>query len=187
AHSVGVCGQQGLGLAEEHTVLDRIDLLIGTFGKAWGGQGAFVVCEETIYKYLVNTARSLIFTTALPPVTIHWLNFILPIIRTMNNERQSLQEMAEKLRQALHREGLQTGGESHIVPVMIGAEKKAVAVAEHLRQQGIWVQAVRTPTVPRGTARLRLSLTAALKAKQLATLPKQIAKIAKESTPSPFL
>ena len=185
AHSVGVCGQQGLGLAEEQKVLDRIDLLIGTFGKAWGGQGAFVVCEETIYTYLVNTARSLIFTTALPPVNIHWLNFILPIIRTMNNERQALKEMAKKLRLALHREGLQTCGESHIVPVMIGAEKKAVTVAEHLRQQGIWIQAVRTPTVPGGTARLRLSLTTVLKAKQLATLPKQIAKIAKKS-PSSF-
>ncbi|CAK8720976.1 8-amino-7-oxononanoate synthase 2 [Candidatus Electrothrix laxa] len=175
AHSVGVRGHGGLGLAEEQDVVDRIDLLVGTFGKAWGGQGAFVACEETIYKYLVNTARSLIFTTALPPVNIHWLNFILPIIQTMSKERQQLAELARQVRYGLQEAGLQTGGESHIVPVMIGDEGQAVAVAERLREQGLWVQAIRTPTVPRGTARLRLSLTAAIKAEQLTTLPEQIA------------
>ncbi|MCI5139187.1 MAG: aminotransferase class I/II-fold pyridoxal phosphate-dependent enzyme, partial [Candidatus Electrothrix sp. AR1] len=152
----------------------RDNLLVGTFGKAWGGQGAFVVCEETIYNYLVNTARSLIFTTALPPVNIHWLNFILPIIQKMSEERQQLVELARQLRYGLHEAGLQTGGESHIVPVMIGEEGQSVAIAERLRQRGFWVQAVRTPTVPRGTARLRLSLTAAIKIEQLATLPEQI-------------
>ncbi|MGB5687251.1 MAG: 8-amino-7-oxononanoate synthase [Candidatus Electrothrix sp.] len=175
AHSVGVRGHRGLGLAEEQDVVEQIDLLVGTFGKAWGGQGAFVACEETIYNYLVNTARSLIFTTALPPVNIHWLNFILPIIRKMSKERQQLAKLARQVRYGLHEAGLQTGGESHIVPVMIGDEGHAVAVAEQLRQRGFWVQAVRTPTVPRGTARLRLSLTAAIKAEQLATLPEQIA------------
>ena len=176
AHSVGVRGHRGLGLAEEQEVVDRIDLLVGTFGKAWGGQGAFVVCEETIYNYLINTTRSLIFTTALPPVNIHWLNFILPIIRKMSKDRQQLAELARQLRYGLHEAGLRTGGESHIVPVMIGDERQAVAVAEQLRQKGFWVQAVRTPTVPRGTARLRLSLSASIKAEQLATLPKQIAE-----------
>ena len=175
AHSVGVRGHKGLGLAEEQNVIDRIDLLIGTFGKAWGGQGAFVVCNETIYNYLVNTARSLIFTTALPPVNIHWLNFILPVIRKMDKERGELAEMARHLRKALHKAGLRTCGESHIVPVMIGDEGRAVVVAEQLRCQGYWVQAIRTPTVPHGTARLRLSLTAAMKAEQLAILPKHIA------------
>ncbi|CAK8724938.1 8-amino-7-oxononanoate synthase [Candidatus Electrothrix aarhusensis] len=175
AHSVGVRGHRGLGLAEEQEVIDQVDLLVGTFGKAWGGQGAFVACEETIYNYLVNTARSLIFTTALPPVNIHWLNFILPIIQKMSKERQQLAELARQVRYALQEAGLQTGGESHIVPVMIGDEGQSVAIAEQLRKKGFWVQAVRTPTVPRGTARLRLSLTAVIKAEQLVTLPEQIA------------
>jgi len=175
AHSVGVRGHKGLGLAEEQKVIDRIDLLVGTFGKAWGGQGAFVACEQTIYNYLVNTARSLIFTTALPPVNIHWLNFILPVIQKMSKERRQLAELARQVRHALQEAGLRTGGESHIVPVMIGDEGQAVAIAEQLRQRGFWVQAVRTPTVPHGTARLRLSLTAAIKAEQLAALPEQIA------------
>ncbi len=189
AHSVGVRGQQGLGLAEEQQVVDRIDLLVGTFGKAWGGQGAFVTCGETIYKYLVTTARSLIFTTALPPVNIHWLNFILPLIQTMTKERQRLKQLAQQLRHGLQETGLQTGGQSNIIPVMIGDEQRAVALAEQLRQQGIWIQAVRTPTVPRGTARLRLSLTANMNSDQLETLPKQIAKeiVAQKFAPSPAL
>lgn len=174
AHSVGVRGQQGLGSAEEQNVIDRIDLLVGTFGKAWGGLGAFLLCDETIYNYLLNTSRSLIFTTALPPVNIHWLNFVLPVIQKMKEKREKLAELSRKLRTALLEAGLRTGGESHIVPVMIGEEEKAVRVAELLRQQGFWVQAVRTPAVPRGTARLRLSLTAALQEEQLAPLPEHI-------------
>ena len=176
AHSVGVRGRKGLGLAEEQGVVEHIDLLVGTFGKAWGGQGAFVVCEETICDYLVNTARSLIFTTALPPVNIHWLNFVLPSIQGMAEERAQLARISEDLRKALQETGLRTDGESHVLPVIIGDEAKAVRVAEHLRQNGFWVQAVRTPTVPRGTARLRLSLTAAMQEEQLAALPEHIAQ-----------
>ncbi|MCI5121088.1 MAG: 8-amino-7-oxononanoate synthase [Candidatus Electrothrix sp. AUS4] len=174
AHSVGVRGEKGLGLAEEQGVVEDVDLLVGTFGKAWGGQGAFVACEETIYNYLVNTARSLIFTTALPPVNIHWLNFVLPLIQGMVKERERLARMAQDLRKAVQDVGLRTGGASHIIPIMIGDENRAVQAAEHLRRKGFWVQAVRTPTVPRGTARLRLSLCADMDPEQLASLPEHI-------------
>ena len=156
--------------------MEHIDLLVGTFGKAWGGQGAFVVCEEIVCTYLVNTARSLIFTTALPPVNIHWLNFVFPLIQDMTKEREQLADMADQLRKAVQKAGLTTCGESHIVPIMIGDEEEAVRVAEQLRRKGFWVQAVRTPTVPRGTARLRLSLTAGMKAEQLAALPEHISQ-----------
>ncbi|WYD81568.1 MAG: 8-amino-7-oxononanoate synthase [Candidatus Electrothrix gigas] len=182
AHAVGVRGLNGLGLAEEQGVAGQIDLLVGTFGKAWGGQGAFVVCEKTIYIYLVNTARSLIFTTALPPVNIHWLNFILPLIPTMNRERQQLHTLTQQLSHGLQEQGLATCGNSHILPIMIGNEAQTVNTAKQLQEQGFWVQAIRTPTVPRGTARLRLSLTAALQAKQLTALPKHIAKAIRQST-----
>ncbi|XCN75036.1 MAG: 8-amino-7-oxononanoate synthase [Candidatus Electrothrix aestuarii] len=176
AHSVGVRGEKGLGLAEEQSVVEHVDLLVGTFGKAWGGQGAFVVCEETVYNYLVNTARSLIFTTALPPVNIHWLNFVLPLILGMAEERKNLARMAQDLRKAVQDVGLRTGGESHIIPIMIGDEDRAVQIAEYLRRKGFWVQAVRTPTVPRGTARLRLSLCAGMESEQLASLPEHISQ-----------
>ena len=80
AHAVGVRGECGLGLAEEHGVLERIDIFVGTFGKAWAGQGAFVVCSRLLRDFLINTARPFMFTTALPPVSISWLNFLLPHI-----------------------------------------------------------------------------------------------------------
>ncbi|MCI5145774.1 MAG: 8-amino-7-oxononanoate synthase [Candidatus Electrothrix sp. AR3] len=176
AHAVGVRGQQGLGLAEEQGLVEHIDLLIGTFGKAWAGQGAFVLCTQTIADFLLNTARSLIFTTGLPPVSIHWLNFILPKVKAMVKERQRLVELSHGVRNQLQAEGLRTDGASHIVPVLIGEAAQAVAVAEQLRQQGFWVQAVRPPTVPPHTARLRLSVNAAMKQEQLAPLAENIAR-----------
>ncbi|WP_417914237.1 aminotransferase class I/II-fold pyridoxal phosphate-dependent enzyme [Candidatus Electronema sp. JM] len=175
AHAVGVRGECGLGLAEEQGVLERIDLFIGTFGKAWGGQGAFVVCSRAVRDFLVNTARSFIFTTALPPVSIHWLNFVLPKITAMQEERKQLSCLAEQLRSGLRNKGLATGGESQIIPVLIGDAAQAVAAAARLREHGFWVNAVRPPTVPRNTARLRLSLTADIDWEQLAALPELIA------------
>ena len=174
AHAVGVRGECGLGLAEEQGVLERIDLFIGTFGKAWGGQGAFVVCSRTVRDFLINTARSFIFTTALPPVSIHWLNFVLPKITAMQEERKRLAKLAEQLRSSLRNKGMSTGGESQIVPVLIGDAAQAVTAAARLREHGFWVNAVRPPTVPRGTARLRLSLTADMNWEQLAALPELI-------------
>ena len=171
AHAVGVRGLHGLGLAEEQGVLDQVDLLVGTFGKAWAGQGAFVACSATLYDYCVNTVRSLIFTTGLPPVNIHWLNFILPRIKKMAAERKQLLRLGSRLRSALLEQGLNTAGDSQIVPVMIGDSARAVAVAEQLREHGFWINAVRPPTVPRGTSRLRLSVTAAMDHHQLASLP----------------
>ncbi len=174
AHAVGVRGQHGLGLAEEQGVLDQVDLLVGTFGKAWAGQGAFVACSSTLYDYCVNTVRSLIFTTGLPPVNVHWLNFILPRIQKMAAERKQLLRLGSRLRSALQEQGLNTAGESQIVPVMIGDSARAVAVAEQLRERGFWINAVRPPTVPPNTSRLRLSVTAAMDHQQLASLPRLI-------------
>lgn len=174
AHAVGVRGERGLGLAEEQGVLDQIDLLIGTFGKAWAGQGAFIVGSRILYDFLINTARSLIFTTALPPISIHWLNFLLPKIAKMTAARLRLAELADQLRTRLHEQGLSTGGESQIVPVLIGDSARAVQVAARLREHGFWVNAVRPPTVPPNTARLRLSLSAALSTAQLDGLVEQI-------------
>ncbi|CAK8716437.1 8-amino-7-oxononanoate synthase 2 [Candidatus Electronema halotolerans] len=175
AHAVGVRGERGLGLAEEQGVLAQIDLLIGTFGKAWAGQGAFVVGSRMLCDFLINMARSFIFTTALPPVSIAWLNFILPKIVAMRSERQHLAKLAEQLRRRLHHLNITTGGASQIVPVLLGEAAAALAAAERLRSQGWWVQAVRPPTVPPNTARLRLSLSAAMREEQLRSLADQLA------------
>ncbi len=175
AHAVGVRGERGLGLAEEQGVVADIDLLVGTFGKAWGGQGAWLLCHETVANYLVNTARSLIFTTALPPASLAWLCFLLPRVPRLDRRRAHLRELAERLRRELARQGLATRGESHIVPIMIGNADRAMATAEALRRHGFWVNAVRPPTVPAGTARLRISLSAVISWHQLAPLPSLVA------------
>ncbi len=175
AHALGVLGSRGLGLAQEENVVGDIDLLFGTFGKALAGLGGFIVCSRIVADYLVNTARSLIFTTALPPVCLSWLLFVLDRIPEMVDERDRLQRLAGQLLRDLGKQGLTTGGSSQIVPVMIGDSARAVAVAGKLRDQGYWVTAVRPPTVPAGTARLRLSVTAAISGDDLAPLPALIA------------
>lgn len=176
AHAVGVFGPQGLGLAEQEGVVPDIDLLFGTFGKALAGLGGFVACRRVVADVLVNRARSFIYTTGLPPVCLSWLLLVLDRVPAMGRERRRLQELAAGLRRELKRLGLSTGGTSQIVPVVIGESSTAVLVAKQLQEQGYWITAVRPPTVPAGTARLRLSLTAAMDPEELAPLPALIAE-----------
>lgn len=171
AHAVGVLGRRGLGLAEQEGVIGDIDLLFGTFGKALAGLGGFVVCSKQVYAYLVNRARSFIYSTGLPPVCLNWLLFTLDRVPAMTGERAHLQEMAADFRRDLEKEGLTTGGASQIIPVIIGDSGKTLAAAQKLREAGFWVTAVRPPTVPPGTARLRLSLCAPIRRDDLAPLP----------------
>ena len=174
AHGVGIRGAAGCGLAEEQGVHRQIEILTGTFGKAFGGQGAFVVGSRMLTDFLLNTARSQIFSTGLPPVAVHWLCFVLRRIPQMQEERVKVHQLAERFRQALRAAGLKTHGSSNIVPVLVGESTRAVAAAERICEQGYWVKAVRPPTVPAGTSRLRLSLNAAMDWEQLAPLPVMI-------------
>ena len=160
AHAVGLYGAMGLGKAEEQGVINEVDLLMGTFGKAYASIGAFVLCEADIRDYLINHSRSLIFTTALPPVVIHWNLFIFKEVLQMHDQREHLAGIAEKLRRALTENGLVTGGSTNIVPVMIGDNQKAVDLAEKMQDEDYLIFPVRPPTVPVGTARFRISLSA---------------------------
>ncbi len=175
AHGVGIRGEQGCGLAEEQGVVGDIEILTGTFGKAFGGQGAFVVGAQVLIDFLLNTARSQIFTTGLPPISVHWLSSVLRRIPHMREQRDKVDRMAAQFREALVQAGLRTHGSSNIVPVMVGDAARAVNAAERICAQGYWVKAVRPPTVPAGTSRLRLSLNAAMDWEQLAPLPGIIA------------
>lgn len=171
AHGVGIRGEHGCGLAEEQGVHHRIEILTGTFGKAFGGQGSFVVGSNLLIDYLLNTARSQIFSTGLPPVSVHWLCFVLEQIPLMREQRTKVDQLAARFRAALRDMDLRTDGSSNIVPVMVGDASRAVAAAERICEAGYWVKAVRPPTVPAGTSRLRLSLNAAMSWQQLAPLP----------------
>jgi 8-amino-7-oxononanoate synthase len=133
---------------------------MGTFGKAFASIGAFILCEADIRDYLINHSRSLMFTTALPPVIISWNLFIFKEILQMHKQREHLAGISLKLRRALEENGIITGGSTNIVPVMIGDNQKAVDLAEKMQDDGYLIFPVRPPTVPAGTARFRISLTA---------------------------
>lgn len=160
AHSIGLYGEKGLGMAEEQGQLANIDLLVGTFGKALASVGAFLLCSETIREYLINHSRSLIFTTALPPVVLSWNHFIFKEMLTCHARRQKLRDLAAALRGELVRHRLQTDGSTNIVPVIIGDDRLTVSLAEAMQDKGYLIFPVRPPAVPEGTARFRLSLTA---------------------------
>ena len=167
AHALGVRGKGGLGLAEEKGILPDVDLLVGTFGKAVASQGAFVVCAAVLREYLVNTMRPLIFSTALPPVSVRWTEFVMERLIGLNDERKHLSGISARLRDSLASVGLKTAGEGHIVPLVVGNNTKAVRLSEYLQDNGFFVLPIRRPTVPAGSERLRFSLTAKITAKQI--------------------
>ena len=162
AHAVGVRGENGLGLAEECGCIGDIDLLCGTFGKALASVGAYVICDRVLREYLVNRMRTLIFTTALPPVNAAWSLFIMERLPQFRERRKHLSTISSMLREAFAMQGMQMPSESHIIPMIIGSSADTVLRAEDLQRKGFYVLPIRPPTVPEGTSRLRFSLTAAL-------------------------
>lgn len=161
AHGVGVRGAHGLGLAEEQGCLKDIDFLCGTFGKALCSVGAYIVCDRTIREYLVNRMRTVIFTTALPPLNVAWTKYILEHLDGFEGRRRHLSHISSMLREALSAKG-PCPSESHIIPYIVGASSDAILKAEDMQKKGVYVLPVRPPTVPEGTSRLRFSLTAEL-------------------------
>lgn len=161
AHAVGVRGATGLGLAEETHCTREIDLLVGTFGKALASMGAYVVCNRVIRDYLVNTMRPLIFSTALPPIQIAWTKFLFERLPEFTTERERLAAIGRLLRQELAGRGGEVS-DSHIVPYILGANEACIQTAEQLQRKGFYCLPVRPPTVPKGSSRLRFSLTADL-------------------------
>ena len=118
AHAIGVFGDKGLGLCEKENLIDQIDFIVGTFGKALASQGAFLVCDHIIREYLINTMRPLIFTTALPPFSLHWTICSLQQIIKMKAERENLLSLSRYLKEQLVSLGFETRGDSQIVPLI---------------------------------------------------------------------
>ncbi len=160
AHAIGVRGMQGLGCAEQYGVIDDIDLLAGTFGKAMASVGGYLICHPVIREYLINSMRPLIFSTAQPPICMAWTNFIFQKVLDLNPQRQHLQQLSQSLQQALTAKGYDCPSSSHIVPVIIGESQKTVEKAQMLQAAGFYIMPVRPPTVPQHSSRLRISLTA---------------------------
>ena len=159
AHAIGVRGEQGLGCAEQYGVIDDIDLLVGTFGKALASVGGYLICHPIIREYLINSMRPLIFSTAQPPICMAWTDFIFQKVLTLKNERQHLSNISRYLQQAVLSRCFDCPSTSHIVPVIIGESQKTVDKATQLQQAGFYIMPVRPPTVPKHSSRLRISLT----------------------------
>lgn len=162
AHAFGVFGERGLGVAEKLNLIQDIDLIVGTFGKAIGSMGAFVTGKKVLINYLINKARSFIFSTSLPPINVAFSKWII------ENKLPNTFEIRKKMLKL----GEKMGSVSHIIPVIIGENDKTVEVSNILYQNGYFTLPIRPPTVPLGTSRLRLSLTADMEEGDLATLIK---------------
>lgn len=170
AHGVGTFGDRGLGVCEQYDLIDEIDIIIGTFGKALASVGAYAITNAVIKDYLINRMRTLIFTTALPPACAAWSARMLEKSVGMNKARKHLHKLSSQLRDELYEKKIDTRGCSHIVPAILGKDEAAVSKAAELRNAGLLVFPIRPPTVPPGTARLRFSLNAAMQWDDIKTI-----------------
>lgn len=168
AHATGLYGPHGMGLLSEAVEMEATksdrnnEVIIGTFGKALGSFGAYVACSCEIRDYLVNACPGLIYSTGLPPAVLGCIDAALDLVPAMTEERAHLERLSLHLRQQLQAIGLETlNSETQIVPVVLGDNDQVLKTAQRLLEAGFFVGAIRPPTVPPGSARLRISLSAA--------------------------
>ena len=182
AHGFGVLGPQGRGTLATHGVAPHPRLVqLATFGKAAGLAGAAVAADAQVIDWLVNTARTAIFTTAMPPALAHALTAMLALVEPADAARDRLAGHVATLRAGCAAAGLQLlPSRTAIQPILIGSDADAVAASLALREAGLWVPAIRPPTVPPGTARLRVSLSAAHTETDVAQLAAQLSQIMTE-------
>ncbi len=161
AHATGVFGPEGRGCVEAEGLAGEVELVMGTFSKALGGFGAYLAASRTIVDFLVNSARSFIYSTALPAPVIAADLAALRLCQAGETRGAELLRRSASFRGALRANGWTVGGDSQIVPVVVGGSARAVALSGQLADRGYLALPVRPPTVPEGAARLRFSLTAA--------------------------
>ncbi len=159
AHGLGCLGPTGGGLAEELGLTDQADIIVAPLGKAVGSSGAMIASEQTVIDYLINKARPFIYTTAPPPACAAAALQAIRIIQTEPDRPKRLQDKASRLRNRFSEMGLNIGqSTTQIIPVIVGTAEKALDWAAGLEAKGFFVLAIRPPTVPKGTARLRISV-----------------------------
>ncbi len=168
AHATGILGPEGRGLAAAYA--GRIACVMGTLGKAMGAAGAYVAGSRALVDYLVNRATGFVYSTAPMPALFGALDAALDLMPKMETERRHVAMLAATLRDGLRARGFPTGGDTQIVPAILGASAAASAAQARLEELGFLAIAIRPPTVPRSTARLRFSLSAKLRAEDIAAL-----------------
>ncbi|MDR1195064.1 MAG: 8-amino-7-oxononanoate synthase [Endomicrobium sp.] len=161
AHSAGVFGKEGRGLAWALGVEDKIDIIIGTLSKAFAAQGGFACSSKKLIDFLINKSRAFIYTTALSPAICGTALKSLEIVKKSGDKRRHLSVMSERLKNELNEAGFNTSNSrSQIVPIITGSIENTQKAAEFLYKNGIYAPAIKFPTVPEGSARIRISLTA---------------------------
>jgi len=182
AHATGVLGPGGRGSVAAAGLTDEVDLIVGTLGKALGGYGAYVCCRDDMARYLVNSARTLIFSTGPPPPSVAAALAALELLQDQPRQIERLLQNARSLRTALVEEGFYIGGgETQIVPLVVGEAELALDVCERALRKGVFAQAIRPPTVPSGSARLRLAAMATHTLAELRWAARQLAAAIREA------
>ena len=181
AHAVGALGPGGRGAVAEAGLTGEVDVIVGTLGKSLGSYGAYVCAKTELCELLVNTARTFIFSTALPPPAIGAALAALDLLAARPGMVEQLRRNSAMLRGELAGCGFDTGeSRTQIMPVVVGDARRAVALCERCLDRGVFAQAIRPPTVPDGTSRLRLSVMATHRSEELRTAAHQIARAARE-------
>ncbi|MGE5259900.1 MAG: aminotransferase class I/II-fold pyridoxal phosphate-dependent enzyme [Actinomycetota bacterium] len=173
AHAAGILGEGGSGLSA------GADIVIGTFSKALGGFGAYIACSPTMRDYLINRCSGLIYSTALPPPVLGAIDAALDLVPTLDAERAYVARLAARFRAGAQALGYDTGASAtQIVPLIVGEPDAALGLSERLRASGFWATAIRPPTVPKGTARVRLAFTKAHRESDIDSLLETLAATA---------
>jgi 8-amino-7-oxononanoate synthase len=178
AHGTGCIGPGGRGSVADAGLEGEVDVITGTLGKALGSYGAYVLCDKPMAKYLVNTARTLIFSTALPPPAVAAAIASLELLRSQPRRVDKLQRNAAVMRDALAERGIDCGAsETQIVPLVVGDAGAAVKASERALERGVFAQAIRPPTVPDGSSRLRLAVMASHTKSELRQAAETLARV----------
>ena len=192
AHGTGALGPGGRGALAEAGLEDHVDVIVGTLGKALGSYGAFVACDQQMASYLLNAARTFIFSTALPPPAVAGALAALELLEHKPRLADRLAVNAEALRSELQDEGFDLrGSRTQIVPLVVGEPELAVEICETALHRGVFAQAIRPPTVPPGTSRLRIAVMASHREEELRFAARTLAQAARaagfepRSRPSP--
>jgi 8-amino-7-oxononanoate synthase len=181
AHATGSVGPGGRGAVAQADLDGEVDIVIGTLGKALGSYGAYVCASEETVRYLINTARPLIFSTAPPPPAVAGALAALELLEERPHRVQRLRSNARVLRRALAEEGFPVADlEMQIVPLIVGEERAALRLCEAAIERGVFAQAIRPPTVAAGTSRLRLTVMASHTASELGMAARVFGEAARE-------
>lgn len=182
AHSVGSFGKEGLGVCASLGLLDSVDFIVLTFGKALASMGACILCPKIFYEYFVNFSRSLIYSTALPPVNVARSFFNFLELPNLERQRENLAKLSADFKTLLSKSlELEVLGDYNIISLILGDNAKAVYFAKNLEQKGYFAPAIKAPTIPKNRACLRFSLTANLSFESLESLVQTLKSIYDES------